>query len=199
MVKNKHDNQALRLLNRKIRVTINDRYILPSDNAIFSFLSSLDFFAAIPRNPGLSVILPPKNIQTPAWWTFSLDFRHPQRPFHFKHGKLGFRPDQATCYIGSTGSLDIWVIYVLDEKLEEDAKTLPAGSTFTNPSQLSTKHFRQLLSWFLYCLSKINYPGLHLRSDRRYSVNLDHSTPNWSFVADFKSVPFPPFTENSKE
>ena len=182
----KQADRAQHLLNRKIRIKIDPHYILPTTNTIFRSMSHLDFFAAIPRLPGLSVILPPDDIMPPLWWNFKLDFRSPQRRFHFKHGKLGFRPDHATCYIGSTDSLDIWAIFVPDEKLEDDAKTLPAGSSFSNPTQLSSKHLHQFYSWMLYCLSSIGYPGMHLRSDRRYTVNLDHNRPNWSFVANFR-------------
>ena len=70
--------------------------------------------------------------------------------FHYKHGKLGFHPDCAACYIGSTESIDIWVLFVHEDKPKDDANTLPAGSSFTNPTQLSAKHFHQFLSWMLY-------------------------------------------------
>jgi hypothetical protein len=190
---------ALRLLNRKIRIAIDTRYILPTANAIFRSSSRLDFFAAIPRLPGLSVILPPDDIVPPLWWNFKLDLRSPQRPFHFKHGKLGFRPDHASCYIGSTDSLDIWAIFVPEEKLEDDATTLAAGTSFLLPTQLSSKHLRQFYSWILYCLSRIGYPGLHLRADRQYSINIDKNPPNWAFVSDFRYVtfllPFSPFID----
>ena len=182
----KQADRAQRLLSRKIRINIDPRYILPSPNALFRSTSRLDFFAAIPQLPGLSVILPPQHIIPPLWWNFKLDLRSPHRHFHFKHGKLGFRPDHATCYIGSTDSLDIWALFVPDEKLDDDAKTLPAGTAFSAPTQLSSKHLRQFYSWLLYCLSSIGYPGMYLRSDRRYAVNLDHNRPNWSFVADFR-------------
>lgn len=189
-----YSDRALRLLNRKLQIKIDDRYVLPLSKTIFRSSSRLDFFAAVPRLPGLSTILPPENAVPPLWWNFSFDFRTPQRRFHFKHGKLGFHPDRATCYVGSTDSLDIWAVYVPDEKLEDDAQTLPAGRTFNNPTQLSAKHFRQFQSWMLYCLSEIGYPGLHLRSDRRYAINLDQHPPDWSFVPDFKYVAINDFT-----
>ena len=191
--KHKQADSALRLLNRKIRIKIDSHYILPTRNSIFRSTSYLDFFAAIPREPGLSVILPPQNSSPDSCWNFMLDFCYPHHPFHYKHGKLGFRPDRAACYIGSTDSVDIWVLFVHEDKLEDDSNTLPAGSSFTNPTQLSAKHFCQFLSWMLYCLSSIAYPGLHLRSSRRYAVNLDHNSPNWSFVPDFRNVLSPPF------
>jgi len=185
----KQADVALRLLNRKIRIAIDPHYILPTSNTIFRSSSRLDFFAAVPRLPGFSVILPPDEAASPSWWNFQLVLRFPQRHFHFKHGKLGFRPDHASCFIGSTDSLDIWAIFVPDDKLEEDATTLPAGSSFSQPTQLSAKHLRQFYSWILYCLSCIGYPGMHLRADRRYSVNIDKNPPNWNFVADFKYFP----------
>jgi hypothetical protein len=180
--------RAVHLLNRKIRVKVDPRYVLPVASCLFRSTSRLDFFAAVPSFPGLSVILPPTDIQPPLWWNFKLDFRSPHRAFHYKHGKLGFHPDHATCYIGSSDSLDMWVIFVPDEKLDEDANTLPAGSTFSNPTQLSSKHLRQFLSWIVYCLSLIHYPGIHLQSSRQYSINLDHNPPDWSFVTGFKYV-----------
>jgi hypothetical protein len=183
--KRKHSDRALRLLNRKLRIRVDDHYVLPVANSIFRLTSRLDFFAAVPRLPGLSVILPPVHVTPPSWWKFTLDFRFPYRHFNFKHGKLGFRPDHACCFIGSTDSLDIWVIFVPDDKLDNDTKTLPAGSTFSKPTQLSPRHLRQFLSWMLFCLSAIKYPGLHLRSNRRYSINLDQNPPNWSFATDF--------------
>lgn len=187
-------DRAVHLLNRKIRIAIDARYVLPVTDCLFRSTSRLDFFAAVPRFPGLSVILPPAGIQPPVWWNFKLDFRSPHRAFHYKHGKLGFRPDRATCYIGSSDSLDMWVIFVPDEKLDEDATILPAGSTFSDITQLSSRHLRQFLSWMIYCLSLIGYPGIHLRSNRRYSVNLDHNSPDWSFVTGFRYVTSMPYS-----
>lgn len=149
--------------------------------------SRLDFFAAVPRKPGLAVIFPPQPNQDTLFWKFDLNFTQHLRTFKFKHGKLGFRPDNATAHIGSSEALDFWVIYVPEEKLDSDATTLPAGATFTGSSQLSTRHHRQMILFWLYLLSHIGYPGLYVPQNRLYDISLDPKIDaNWAFATDFK-------------
>lgn len=88
--KHKQADRALHLLNCKIRIKIDSHYTLPIHNSIFRSASYLDFFAAIPHEPGLSVILPPDDTPPPSCWNFMLDFCYPQCLFNCKHGNLDF-------------------------------------------------------------------------------------------------------------
>ena len=65
--------QAIQILNQKYKVTVDPEYMLPTGQAIFRHSFHLDFFAAVPKDPGLYVVLPPKDFEAPISWTFALD------------------------------------------------------------------------------------------------------------------------------
>ena len=60
---------------------------------------------------------------------------------------LAVSPERATTFIGEHGSLDIRTIFVREEALLADARTLPAGTTFSSISMLLSCHLRQFYSW----------------------------------------------------
>lgn len=178
---------AAELLNQKLKVKIDDEYILPTSKAIFQHTFALDFFAAIPREPGFSVILPPDDYEPSISWNFDLTLHSPFRPFHMKHGMLHFNPEHATMWLGRKESLDIWCIYAREEDIV-DTMSAKAGKRFTKPTQLSRLHVRFFCSWMLYLLSQTNYPGIYCNEDNIYDINLDGNPTNWHFAIGFKCV-----------
>lgn len=186
MYRRKEEQRALELLNKKLQVQIDEEYILPTTRAVFQPTFNLDFFSAVPHEPGFSVVLPPDDYQPPISWNFDLRLDRPFRPFHFKHGMLGFSPESASIWIGRSGSLDIWCLYVREDDLTPGAKLAKAGKTFSSPTQLSRKHLRQFYSWILYLLCQIDYPGIWCNGDELYNVDLEASTADWDFAIGFR-------------
>lgn len=147
---------------------------------------------------GLSVVLPPEDFTAAMSWQLEIDLSCPNRPFNVKHGKVGFNPERATTFVSHHEGLHVWAIFVREADLgveaeaeaEADlgakAKTLPAGSTFSGISTLSSKHLRIFQSWVLYMLSKIKYPGITCLQSRRYNINLNDSPAQWNFATGFK-------------
>ena len=157
-------------------------------SAVYRHTFNLDFFSAVPSQLGFSAILPPEDHIPPISWHFDLDLGHAFRPFNFKHGMLGFSPEHAAMWIGRKESLDIWVIYVREDDLSPDGKHVPAGTSFTRPTQLSSIHNRQFQSWILHLLCGADYPGVYCNPDMQYSINLDGQSADWSFAIGFEYV-----------
>ena len=184
----KEVHRAIETLNDKYKVVVDQKYAIPTRQALFKHAFKLDFFAAVPLLPGLSVVLPPRNVNAGLSWSFQMDLRRPARPFNFKHGKLGFNPERAVTYVGRHNDLDLWAVFVKEASLSPDAKTEPAGSTFPSNTTLSSKHLRMFQSWLLYLLSNTFFPGIFCIESRRYNINLDGQPPNWSFAVGFELV-----------
>jgi len=176
----------MELLNKKLEVKIDNEFILPTTRAVFQHTFNLDFFSAVPHEPGFSVVLPPQDYRPPISWNFDIHLNRPYRPFHYKHGMLGFSPESASIWIGRSGSLDIWCIYAREDDLSPGAKLEKAGKTFSSPTQLSRMHLRQFFSWMLYLLRKIEYPGIWCNEADLYKVDLEASTANWDFAIGFQ-------------
>jgi hypothetical protein len=188
MHRRSEEHRALETLNKKIKVLIDDKYILPTQKAIFRRRFFLDFFAVIPSSLGLSVVLPPIYFERTINWVFELDLSKPNRPFRFKHGKLGYHPENAVTSIGTHGHLDIWTIFVKEDELLEAQSKIPAGTSHAPNTMLVARHLRMYHSWILYLLAKINYPGITCRPTRYYDVDLESKDSSWDFAVGFKYV-----------
>jgi len=184
----KERQRAIQCLNRKIHIRIDKEYILNVKDTVFQHTFALDFFSAVPRECGFSVILPPEDYEAGFSWNFDLYLNRPSRPFYFKHGMLGVHCEGATIWVGRNGSLDIWAIFAREDELHPDATPLKAGTPFSSSTQLSRRHFRQFCSWILHLLVGVNYPGIWCGEDDLYNVNLDGSSADWSFAVGFKYV-----------
>ena len=177
--------KAIELLNRKLKVTVDAQYLLKMDTTLFRHSFHLDFFAAVPRQPGIAVAIPPEGTQPSLNWELRLDLSRGTRPFNFKHGKLGLSPEHATTFIGNRDGLDLWAMFVHEESWEDESKLHPAGTTFPEISTLSSARLRMFHSWMLYLLVQIGHPGIVCDEEDFYSVNLDHQNANWNFAPGF--------------
>ena len=63
--------KAIELLNRKLKVTVDPHYMLKMD--LIRHLFHLDFFTAVPREPGISVVISPEHVHPLLNWELQLD------------------------------------------------------------------------------------------------------------------------------
>jgi hypothetical protein len=187
-----HKTHAIRNLNSKTRFAIDKHFLANSHTAQYSLLEfNLDFLLVIPSFPGFDVLLPASGVTHASSWKFTFNLSSPNRSFKSKHGLLGFRPDRAVLYIGrSDASEDIWLCNVPDDFLDfnSQVKVQPAETTFTEPTQMSRKHLRMILSFFLCAFAKEAIASVSCPPNHLYSDAISDDSFSWLFSTNFESV-----------
>jgi hypothetical protein len=104
---------------------------------------------------------------------------------------LGFKPAGSVLHLGrSTAAEDIWLTAIPDPFFDDPLyKPTPGESTFTDPTILSRRHYRMILSFFLYVFAVEGIASVRCNPDDYYAVDLDSDSCSWEFADNFTSVP----------
>jgi len=150
--KDKARASALLSSRHRIKYDHSD-YVTPSDSLNVSWSVDrhyVDMLVCVGRDIGLGAIIPNQLINS--LYSIQVDFRHRTKEFKAKHNRLGFDPTGSMLWIGKMPSSadDIWITWVQENTANGD-NVIPSSTC------LSEKHYRIIIMFFAYVLSKCGY------------------------------------------
>ena len=141
-------------------------------------VTMIDYHLTVAKNIGFASILP--NSATNHRWQLELDLHKPNRPFKGKHALVGFDTKGRLLYVGSAINEDIFVAMAPNAFFRPNFSPDPPGHS-SGPSQMTTRHYRQVVMMFAHFLTHI--PERHFALWRSvYDQDLSSPHHNWGNI-----------------
>ena len=175
-------SKAINQLNARCKIKIDREMQIPNnDQNIYWGLREhrLDYLLTVSAEIGLWAATP--NVNTDHNYILSMELNKPYRDFKGKYGKLGFDPKGRILHIGKSKNNDVWLAMAPLSFFDESEETAPAGHV-TGDTRLSTKHYRMIVIFFAYLLSKLNDRGFTCLD--MYGISLTDIDPYFSIYTN---------------
>ncbi len=147
------------LLRKRHEIIVDPDYVLdPLDPELtwLPFSAYLDFLLVVPRDIGLTAIIPNGDHGVAFGYAFNHDVRRPTRRWRSKHARLGFNPSARMLWIGTCMDEDVWLAAapsdILSGDHDEDEDDPKIGDTC-----LSRPHYHM---WLLFLAAMLNAEGI---------------------------------------
>lgn len=104
---------AMQHFNQRTRIVLDDGEVLDPLDPTLVWLANthfLDFLLIVPKDPGLSAIIP-RDI-TNHNYAFDFSLTQPHKVWSAKYGKLGFDPLRRMLFVGKVGGQQAWLAMV---------------------------------------------------------------------------------------
>lgn len=141
----------------------------------------IDMLVCVGRDIGLGAIIPNQIINS--LYSIQLNFRQRNKEFKAKHNRLGFNPTGCMLWIGNmpSSSDDVWIAWAQENSDDDDNATIPSNTC------LSEKHYRIVIMFFAFVLSKCGYRDIvvHNRYPDISRLDAVNEATNFLYVLPF--------------